>query len=88
MTRDQFVSKIPYKIIHPSHGELERKIVEDKYGEIIVNYVKYTSPSNSEDNSIISSSYGTIGKSFQEVYDSLYPFLVEQGHIIDNEKII
>jgi hypothetical protein len=88
MTREQFESKIPFRIIHPSHGELERKIVIDNEKDIIVNYVVYNSPSNMFDSSSTSSSYGTIGKSFQEVFDSLYPFLVEQGHIIDNEKII
>lgn len=81
MTREQFEAKIPFQIIHPSHGELKRKIVIDKEGDIIVNYVKYNSQSNIFDTTSKGSTYGTIGKSYKEVFDSLYPFLVEQGHI-------
>lgn len=72
MTQSEFHSKIPGIIIHPSHGESFLFITYDKKNnEIIVGYK----------NEKKLNSYGTIGKTFQEVFDSLYPFLVEQGHI-------
>lgn len=71
MTRAEFESKIPYFITHPSHGESERHIRIDKEKTISVGYK----------NRHGANSYGTNGKTFQEVYDSLYPFLIEQGHV-------
>lgn len=74
MTQLEFYSKIPGIIKHPSHGELYLYINYDKKdNEIIVGYKDIDYKNNS---------YGTIGKTYQEVYDSLYPFLVEHGHIL------
>ncbi|MBK9482311.1 MAG: hypothetical protein IPO02_10120 [Bacteroidetes bacterium] len=71
MKRAEFESKIPYIIIHPSHGESEMQIKVDKEKDIIVGYK----------NRHGANSYGTIGKTWQEVFDKLYPFLIEEGHI-------
>jgi hypothetical protein len=87
MTREQFESKIPARIIHPSHGELYRQIAVNKDEDIIVNYVVYNSTLNLFDTRTKSSTYGTIGKSYQEVFESLYPFMVKQGHIKTQENI-
>jgi hypothetical protein len=73
MTKSEFTSKIPGIIIHPSHGELFLYIKYDKKDdEIIVGY---------NDRDYKNNSFGTIGKTFQEVFDSLYPDLVKHGHI-------
>ena len=72
MTQSEFYSKMPGIIKHTSHGESFLFITHDKKdNEIIVGYKnekKYCS-------------YGTIGKTYQEVFDKLHPLLIEQGHI-------
>lgn len=72
MTQSEFRSKIPGIINHISNGESFLFITRDKKdNDIIVGYK----------NEKKHCSYGTTGKTFQEIFDSLYPFLIEQGVI-------
>lgn len=72
MTQEEFESKIPALIIHPSHGELYRRIQHDKKDKEILFSYRNDQKHNT---------YGTVAKTFQELFDDLYPFLVKEGHI-------
>jgi hypothetical protein len=71
MNVEDFKSKIPYIIEHPSHGTGEREIICNEPNEKGVCYRHRDK----------TSSFGTYGKSWQEVYNSLYPFLQKEGYI-------
>ena len=72
MTQLEFHSKIPGIIIDPAHGESFLYIRRDKTDDTIVVGYKNEAKINS---------FGAEGKTFQEIYDSLYPDLVKHGHI-------
>ena len=73
MTQSEFYSKIPGIIMHPSHGELFLYIRHDKEDDYIVTGYKDENNNNN--------SFGAEGKTFQEIYNILYPDLVKYGHI-------
>jgi len=76
MTEAEFRSKIPYIIKHPAHGN----------GELVIRNYKKNNKKNisvgyrHEDSNNFS--YGTNGYSFLEIYESLYPFLLEKNMIL------
>jgi hypothetical protein len=71
MNIDDFKSKTPYLIEHPNHGIGEREIIINKPNEKGVCY-RYKNNS---------ASFGTYGKTWQDVFDSLFPFLEKEGFI-------
>lgn len=71
MTLDEFKSSIPYLIIHPSHGEGEREILintKDKKGVCYRHRDK-------------TASFGTYGETWEDVCNSLKPYLIKEGYI-------
>jgi hypothetical protein len=73
MTQSEFYSKIPGIIIDPSHGELFLYIRYDKEDDDIV--MGYKDENNNNN------SFGAFGKTYQVVFDDIYPVLVKHGHI-------
>ncbi len=71
MNREDFLSKVPNGIQHPSWGYGELEVLVDRKDLKGVCYRHH-------DNT---ASYGTYKTTWKELYDDLGPFLVEQGHM-------
>lgn len=72
MTRYECISKLPYKIIHPTWGESFLEVVCDNSNEKRVCYW---------DAEGVSASYGTSGATWKQLFDDLNQFLKDEGHI-------
>lgn len=72
MTKTEFLLQIPGVIEHQAWGYGELEIVSDNEQD---KGVCYRHPHSN------SASYGTYGRTWKEVYDSLHKHLIEMGHI-------